>query len=128
MIAAHFNIQRSEAELLPLCGTTENGTLGEDLAQAATLLGLSATISYDDPAMLNQTLSRSLPLTVFVGIPFDLATNFHDMHSVVVIALENNEVVYLDPLDGLEHRQPYGTFLNSWEYGCHIAIVITPSR
>jgi ABC-type bacteriocin/lantibiotic exporter with double-glycine peptidase domain len=127
MIAAHFNIHRNEAELLSLCGTTLHGTMAEDLAEAASTLGLSAKISYDEPEFLSQTLSHSLPLTVYIGLPRKLAPDLVNIHSVVVIALEKSDVVYLDPLDGLEHRQPVAAFFTSWGYAYHLAILITPS-
>ena len=127
MIAAHFNIHQSEAELISRCDTNLQGTLAEDLAHTASLLGLSAKISYDDPDILAQTLSRSLPLTVYIGLPNKFAADLVDIHAVVVSALDENEVCYLDPLDGLEHRQPVAAFFTSWRYAYHLGILITPS-
>lgn len=50
MVAEYFGVPRTEAELLPLCGTTLDGTTPPGLARAARQLGLSATIAYGDLA------------------------------------------------------------------------------
>ncbi len=96
----------------------------EDLAYAARQLGFSVKVSYDEPDVLPQSLQRSLPVIVFLGIP---AANSIENHAVTITALDEQEVTYLDPTDALEHRLSRETFFAYWEYLYHVAIVITPS-
>lgn len=125
MVAAYFGIIRTEAELLPLCGTTLDGTTPDGLADAARQLGLSAIITYDDPVILPESLQRQQPVIVFLGqsspqSPFSL-----EIHSVVVIDCDHASVTYLDPFDGAPHSQLKDDFFTQWAAAFHVAILIS---
>jgi ABC-type bacteriocin/lantibiotic exporter with double-glycine peptidase domain len=123
-VAHYFGIERDEATLESLCDTRLDGTMPEDLAHAARQLGFSVMLSYDQPDVLAQSLQRDLPVIVFLGI---LTANSIENHAVTITALNEQEVIYLDPTDALEHRLSRATFFTCWEYLYHVAIVITPS-
>ena len=127
MVAAHFGVTRTEAELLPLCHTTLDGTTPDGLARAARQLALSATITYDEPAILQESLSRRQPVIVFLGIPAPQTSSDLgdlDIHAVVVTGLDHKSVTFIDPIDGLEHSQERSDFFAHWQNACHIAILI----
>ncbi len=124
-VAHYFGIEHDEATLESLCDTRFDGTTPEDLAHAARQLGFSVTVSYDEPDVLAQSLQRTLPVIVFLGIPTAISI---ENHAVTITALNEQEVVYLDPTDALEHRLSRETFFAYWEYLYHVAILITPSR
>lgn len=48
IVAEYYGLRYSEAELLPLCQTTLDGTTPEALADAARQLGLTAKLTFDD--------------------------------------------------------------------------------
>lgn len=118
---------RTEAELLPLCGTTLDGTTPDDLAHAARQLGLSATITYEEPAILEEALRRQQPVIVFLGIPALQTPASLDIHSVVVIGLDHQSVTFIDPLDGATHTQPGDDFFAHWENAFYVAILLDRS-
>ena len=124
MAAEYFGVARTEAELLPLCGTTLDGTTPDGLAGAARQLGLSATITYEEPAILQESLSRQQPVIVFLGIPSQQTPSNRDIHAVVVTGLDLQNVTFIDPLDGADHKQPRDDFFTHWENAFHIAILL----
>ena len=126
IVAEYFGVLRIESELIPLCETTLDGTTPENLAYAARHLGLSATITYDEPAILSESLSRQQPVIVFVGIPSPQIPEDIDIHAVVVTDLSLQEISFIDPLDGLEHTLQRTDFFKQWENAFHIAILIGP--
>jgi ABC-type bacteriocin/lantibiotic exporter with double-glycine peptidase domain len=121
MVAEHFGITHTEAELLPLCHTTLDGTTPDGLADAARQLGLSAVITYDEPTVLAESLQRQQPLIVFLGIS---SASSLEIHSVVVISYEQQSVTFIDPLDGAEHSQLRSNFFAQWEAAFYVAILI----
>lgn len=125
MAASHFGITRTEAELLPLCDTTRDGTTPDGLARAARRLGLSATITYDEPTILQESLRRQQPAIAFLGIPSPSTPSHLDIHAVVVTSLDHQHVTFIDPLDGLEHQRPRSDFFAHWENAFHIAILLS---
>ncbi len=127
MAAKSLGVARTEAELLPLCGTTLDGTTPDGIARAARQLGLSATITYDEPAILQESLSRQQPVIVFLGIPSPQTPSNLDIHAVVVTGLNRQRVTFIDPFDGAEHKQPRGGFFAHWENAFHIAILLSRS-
>ncbi len=124
MAAEYFGVTRTEVELLPLCDTTLDGTTPDGIARAARQLGLSATITYDEPAILQESLSRQQPVIVFLGIPSQQTPSNLDIHAVVVTGLDQQSVTFIDPLDGAEHTQPRDDFFAHWENAFHIAILL----
>ncbi|MBL8207196.1 MAG: C39 family peptidase [Blastocatellia bacterium] len=123
MVAEYYGLLHSEAELLPLCETTLDGTTPEALTEAARQLGLAARLHFDDPAILATTIRQQVPVIVYLGIPtptFDI-----DIHAVVVSNLSDEQVTFIDPTDGQEHSQAKDTFFAQWQNAFHTAIVIT---
>lgn len=126
MAASHFGITRTEAELLPLCDTTRDGTTPDGPARAARKLGLSATITYDEPAILQESLRRQQPAIVFLGILAPATPSQLNIHAVVVTGLDYQYVTFIDPLDGgVEHQRPKSDFFAHWENAFHIAILLS---
>ena len=126
IVAEFFGVLRIESELIPLCETTLDGTTPENLAYAARHLGLSATTTYDEPAILSESLSRQQPVIVFLGIVSPQTPANLDIHAVVVTDLSLQEISFIDPLDGLEHTLQRNVFFEQWENAFHIAILIGP--
>ncbi len=124
MAAEYFGVTRTEAELLQLCGTTLDGTTPDGIARAARQLGLSATITYDEPAILQESLSRQQPVIVFLGIPSQQTPSNLDIHAVVVTGLDQQSITFIDPLDGAEHTQPRSGFFVHWENAFHVTILL----
>lgn len=124
MVAEYFGVTRTEAQLLPLCDTTLDGTTPDGIARAARQLGLSATITYDEPTILPESLSRQQPLIVFSGIPVPPTPANLDLHAVVVTGLDHQSVTFIDPLDGLEHARQRSDFFAHWENAFHVAILL----
>lgn len=127
MAAEYFGVTRTEAELLPLCGTTPDGTTPDGIASAARQLGLSAIITYDEPAILQESLSRQQPVIVFLGIPSQHSPANLDIHAVVVTGLDQQNVTFIDPFDGTAHKEPGGEFFAHWENAFHITILLSRS-
>jgi ABC-type bacteriocin/lantibiotic exporter with double-glycine peptidase domain len=124
MVAESYGISRTETELLPLCGTTLNGTTPLGLAQAAQQLGLSVTIAYGDLALVQAALSRQQPVIVFLGRLAAPPSAEVAIHAVVVTALDSNTVTLIDPADGLEHTRDRDAFLDDWQRAYDISIFI----
>lgn len=127
VVAEHFGITRTEAELLPLCDTTLDGTTPDGIARAARQLGLSATITYDEPTILQESLSRQQPVIVFLGIPSQQTPSNLDIHAVVVTGFDHLIVTFIDPLDGAEHKRPKDDFFTQWEKAFHVTILLSRS-
>jgi ABC-type bacteriocin/lantibiotic exporter with double-glycine peptidase domain len=124
MVAESLGVARTESELLPLCDTTLDGTTTDGIARAARQMGLSATITEGEPAVLQESLSRQQPVIVFLGIPSRTPSNLN-IHAVVVTGLDHHRVTFIDPLDGLEHEQQSSDFLGHWENAFHTAILLS---
>jgi ABC-type bacteriocin/lantibiotic exporter with double-glycine peptidase domain len=125
IVAEYFGIKRSEAELVPICETTLDGTTPENLAQGARQIGLSAKISYDDPTVLNKFLIRQNPVIVFLGIRLNSDPANIEIHAVVVFSENDKTITYIDPEDGYEHEQKREDFFGNWQYAFHVAILIS---
>lgn len=124
MVADYFGVIHTEAELLPLCGTTPDGTTPDGIAYAARKLGFRATITYDEPVILTEALNRQQPVIVFVGIPLAQTPLSLEIHAVVVIGINDSTVTFLDPLDGAQHHQSKSDFYAMWDNAFHAAILI----
>ncbi len=122
-VAAYYGIDRTEAELLPLCEATRKGTPPENLANAARQLGLSVRLTFDEPAVLSEAAFNQQPLIVYL----ELDTPELDIHAVVVTAGTLTSVTFVDPADGLEHTQEHSAFRAAWERAFHTAILLSRS-
>ncbi len=127
MAAEYHGVSRTEAELLPLCGTTLDGTTPDGIARAARQLELSAIITCDEPGILQESLIRQQPVIIFLGIPSQQNPSNQNIHAVVVTGLDHQSVTFIDPLDGAEHTQPRDDFFAHWENAFYIAILLGPS-
>ncbi len=103
IVAEYYGLIHSEAELVPLCQTTLDGTTPEALAEAARQLGLTARLTFDDPAILNIAISQQQPVIVYLGIP--TASLELGIHAVVVSDTDHERHV-----DRPDRRE--GTFLS----------------
>lgn len=124
IIAEYYGVSRTEAELLPLCGTTFDGTTPAGLAHAAQQLGLSATIAYDNLTVVQAALDRQQPVIVFLGLSAPPPSLEVAIHAVVVTAMDNENITFIDPADGLEHTYAHASFLADWQRAFGISILI----
>ena len=125
IVAEYYGLTHSEAELLPLCQTTLDGTTPEALTDAARQLGLTAKLSFDDPTVLPLASQQQQPLIVYLGIP--TPPSELEIHAVVVSDLTFETVTYLDPTDGKEQTLAREIFSAHWQNAFHTAIFITRS-
>lgn len=112
IIAEFYGRIRSEVELLSVCQTTLDGTTPEALMDAAFQIGLTAKLSFDDPAILSPAIYQQQPLIVYLGIP--MPSSEMEIHAVVVSDLTLETVSYTDPTDGKEHTQARNSFFAHW--------------
>lgn len=125
MVAEYYAVSCTEAGLLPLCGTTLNGTTPVGLAHAARQLGLSATIAFSDLNLVQAALNRQQPVIVFLGLLVPPPSLGVAIHAVVVTAIDSKNITFIDPADGLEHTRDRATFLTDWQRAFGISILIT---
>ena len=125
MVAEYYAVPRTEAELLPLCGTTLDGTTPVGLAHAARQLGLSATIVSGDLTLVQAALNRQQPVIVFLGLPAPPPLLEVAIHAVVVTAIDSENITFIDPSNRMEHTRDRATFLADWQRAFGISILIT---
>jgi hypothetical protein len=101
------------------------GTTPEALVEAAHKIGLTAKLTFDDPASLSRAIHQQQPIIVYLGIP--PPSSELEIHAVVVSDLTLETVTYIDPTDGKEHRQVRDIFFAHWQNAFHTTIVITRS-
>lgn len=124
MVAAHYGIARTEAELAPLCGTTLDGTTPVGLARAARQLGLSATIAYGDLTLVEAALSQQQPVVVFLALTGGPPSGEVAIHAVVATAIDRENISFIDPADGLEHTRDRVRFLADWQRAFGVSLLI----
>lgn len=125
MVAAYHGVARTEAELLPLCGTTLDGTTPAGIARAARQLGLSATIAYGDLNLIEAALNQQQPVIVFLGLPAPPPSQDVDIHAVVITDMDDDTVTCIDPADGQEHTHDRAAFLANWQRAFGISVLIS---
>lgn len=123
IVAEYYGLTHSEVELLSFCQTTLDGTTPEALVEAAHKIGLTAKLTFDDPASLSLAIHQQQPIIVYLGIPTD--SSELEIHAVVVSDLTLETVTYADPTDGKEQTQARDIFLAHWQNAFHTAILIT---
>lgn len=124
IVAAYYGFSHTEAELLELCQTTLDGTTPEDLVYAARQLGLSATLTFEEPTLLPAALYRQQPVTVYLGITSAEALG---IHAVVVTDCTAASITFIDPNDGQAHTTERSVFNAAWEQAFFTAILLTPA-
>jgi ABC-type bacteriocin/lantibiotic exporter with double-glycine peptidase domain len=82
MVAEYYGLTYTEAERLPDCQTTLDGTTPEALVEAAHKIGLTAQLTFGDPTGLSLTIHQQQPLIVYLGIP--ASSSELEIHAVVV--------------------------------------------
>jgi ABC-type bacteriocin/lantibiotic exporter with double-glycine peptidase domain len=125
MVAEYYAVSCTEARLLPLCGTTLDGTTPVGLAHTAQQLGLSATLAFGDLTLVQAALNRQQPVIVFLGLPAPPPSLEVAIHAVVVTAIDSENITFIDPADGMEHTRDRATFLTDWQRAFGINILIT---
>lgn len=125
MVAQHYGIPKSEAELAVSCGTTANGTTPAGPVRAAGQIGLSATIAYGDLSVLQAAVDLQRPAIVFLGLLASKSPSQLSIHAVVVTGIDRQNVTFVDPADGLEHVCDRASFLAGWQRASGISVLIT---
>ncbi len=123
IVAEYYGHTYSEVELLSFCQTTLDGTTPEALVEAADKIGLTAKLTFDDPAILSLAVHQQQPMIVYLGIPA-LSLEL-EIHAVVVSDFTRETITYLDPTDGKEHAEARDSFFAHWQNAFHTAILIT---
>ena len=123
MILGSFGYDLSEAELRRRCDTTPlYGTDALMAIDAMRALGLSRTakytLSFDELKIL--VADGHHPIAFVDLKPID---SVDTIHTVVVIGVDTQEVVVLDPLRG-ERRIPSDVFTAGWKRRHSLAILV----
>lgn len=116
MVLEFFGTALTESELAQRCGTTLLGTGRVGLAQAATALGFAAQLvnhlTRDDvETYLNQ--GRPIIAVIDPGLLYPGVLGF--AHSVVMVGLEGDTVIYHDPESAANLTVSWGQFQMAWD-------------
>lgn len=122
MVLAQLGTVVEESVLRECCGTTERGTQADEVVACAQQYGFTAEQqrggTLDD---LSQWLNNGVYPIVLLNL-FPLAALWR-MHAVVVIAVDGNEVHYLDPARG-QRMDALVAFEQAWLMNLYRAIVV----
>lgn len=123
---AHLGIIVDEDSLRACCGTDRLGTTAQAAVDCATRYGLQASVdSVATLAELNSYVDRRIYPIVYVNMfPLD---GLWVLHAVVVEAVTNNEITFLDPMVGRRHA-PASAFEQAWQMGRRRTLIITIKR
>lgn len=119
MVLAYYGIERSEAELVTLCGTDPvRGTTAEEIARAAKSLGCTVEIhdqsSFED---IRAWLDRGVPVIVdwFTRGRSDYPdSEVPDGHLSVVVGLDADHIYLQDPEIGKLRQIRREDFMRVW--------------
>lgn len=112
-----------EASLRQQCGTTESGTLADDLVKCARTLGFAAEKEYSNLELLRQHLADNLFPILYINLLF--IDGFDSVHAVVATEFEDQFIHIIDPLEG-ERSIPLVAFEKSWQMLNNLTILVQP--
>lgn len=120
-VLAYYGTDTSLTELVNRTNTTENGTLPEDIAQAARDSGLTAEVRENMTLQdLHQNIDQGVPTIVLCQAWRDNTTgnwtnNTGDSHYLVVIGMDDQNIYFEDPaILGSRGYIPLQEFLERW--------------
>jgi ABC-type bacteriocin/lantibiotic exporter with double-glycine peptidase domain len=114
-----------ETSLRQQCGTTESGTLSDDLVKCARTLGFVAEKEYSSLDRLRQHLANKLFPILYVNLLF--IDGFDSVHAVVATEFEEQFINVIDPLEG-ERSISLAAFEKSWQMLNNLAIIVQPPK
>jgi ABC-type bacteriocin/lantibiotic exporter with double-glycine peptidase domain len=114
-----------EASLRQQCGTTESGTLADDLVKCAHTLGFAAEKEYSSLDRLRQHLAAGLFPILYVNMLF--IDGIDSVHALVPTEFEEQFINVIDPLEG-ERYIPLIAFDKSWQMLNNLAILVYPQK
>jgi len=120
MVLEYWGIQESELQLRKKAKTKFYGTHPVNLIECARLYGLDAFLASLNLADLERLINQGIPTIANI-----LKTKKEDfyIHSVVVYAIDENYVFFLDPEDG-DIQLARDLFERLWQNNDSIAVVI----
>ncbi|MBU1486709.1 C39 family peptidase [bacterium] len=115
----------TEDEIVSLCGTRKSGTLLIDALHGIQQLGFNVTLIKDGTLdLLLDYLYKHEP--VIVGIATDkLPYGTTGGHAIVVCGVEEEKIVYIDPVTGSEERLDLFAFMRAWRRQNSRALIIS---
>ena len=125
MLLAHHGRHVAESELRAICDVSEHGMHIEELYRVANQVGFKARIEEAIEIVdLEHHLARGLFPIVYINrqpIDGELST-----HSIVIVRVTQQFVIFLDPLRG-ERRCSRKKFLQAWAMLNRLALVCDAS-
>ena len=112
-----------EAFLRQQCGTTESGTLADDVVKCARTFGLAAEKEYANLDRLRQYLAANLFPILYVNLFF--IDGIDSVHALVATEFEEQFINVIDPLAG-ERSIPLSAFEKSWQMLNNLTILVQP--
>jgi ABC-type bacteriocin/lantibiotic exporter with double-glycine peptidase domain len=122
-----WGVSRTEQEIAQVCRANVAGTLLREAIAGVQQLGFHALRldngTFDD---LTGYLSQGLPVIVGLAAAV-LYPQGSGGHAVVVCGMEQNEVLYVDPISGTEERLDTARFMRAWRQRRGLGLVILGS-
>lgn len=126
MVMVHLGIEVDEATLRECCGTDRLGTTVQTAVNCAESYGLWAAV--DDHATMADLATYIAegiyPITYVNMFPLD---NLWVLHAVVVEAVTDEDITYLDPMVG-RRVAPASAFEQAWQMGRYRTIIISTNQ
>lgn len=114
-----------EAALRQQCGTTESGTLSDDLVKCARIRGFAAEKEYANLERLRQHLAANVFPILYVNLFF--IDGIDSVHALVATEFEDQFINVVDPLEG-ERSIHLTAFEKSWQMLNNLAILVQPQK
>ncbi len=118
-VASHFKLEMPVARIRQIAGTDTKGTNVLGMIKAAEQLGFSAK-----GVKGNQDALQKIPLPSIAHIVVE-HNNMQLHHYVVLYKITINEVVYMDPADGVLHKVKIDDFVKQWT---GVLIILMPNE
>lgn len=115
MILSLLGKNIAEPELIDRCGTTLFGTTCNQIRDAATNLGYqSESFKELEESNITNFIKESVPLIALIDAS-ELYGGMPSGHFVVVLAIEDEIIIYHDPIMGDNLSTDINSFLNAWQ-------------
>lgn len=116
MVLAYRGRLIEEAAIAAACGTVSlRGTQPERAVEGVQQLGYHALwFENADLSRMQDLIEHDWPVIVFLRAP-DLPNGGHGLHGVIVIGIENDTVIVLDPQSVRRYSMTGNQFLSAWK-------------
>lgn len=129
MVLATLGLFFDEAAIAQRCGMTPAGCSIHDLVPGAQSFGVNAALLSvpDEPAAV-AALSNQTPFVAMIELSsLDATLPLLSWHFVVPLGLQQDEVIFHDPVDGPDRRVKLDDFLGAWATAAYLGVrVWTP--